>query len=110
MPPDINTLLNNINDDLRAIKQYCELNKLLINIKKTKAMCFFYQVNKFNIQYDNINIDIVDEFKFLGYYINKILKFKTHCDMLIKKLSSFNFILYKFKINAVNSYLSIIYI
>ena len=58
-------------------------------------MCFFNQVNEFNIQYDNINIDIVDEFKFLGYYINKNLKFKTHCDMLIKKLSSCNFILYK---------------
>ena len=44
-------------------------------------MCFFNQLNEFNIQKDNINIDIVDEFKFLGYYINKNLKFKTHCDM-----------------------------
>lgn len=45
---------------------------------------------------DDMKIDFVDCFNFLGIIINKNLKWKEHCDFVSKKISKTNGILNKF--------------
>ena len=78
------TILNDnleslINDELLKINEWLKINKLSLNIAKSKYMTF-QRTNK-NIQtltlkIDNINIEQVKEFNFLGLIIDTNLNWK----------------------------------
>jgi hypothetical protein len=79
-----------LNEDLTAVSEWLKLNKLSLNISKTKAMILHTPQRKFlypDIYIDNIRISFVDEFNFLGIIIDKNMKFKAHLCHISKKIS-----------------------
>ena len=74
-----------INDELLKIKEWLKINKLSLNIAKSKYMTF-QKTNK-NIQtltlkIDNINIEQVKEFNFLGLIIYKKSELERHTEKI----------------------------
>ena len=66
-----------------------EVNKLLINKNKTKMM-FFYMppkcIDALTIKMRGMEIEVVDDFKFLGITINKYLNWKLHVNVSGNKM------------------------
>ena len=90
---DLNLELDNISDWLK-------LNKLSLNVKKCKYMIFHTtqrKVNNLELKIDNIFIERVYEFNFLGLNINENLNWKTHINKIAHKLSKSIGILNKLK-------------
>ena len=83
---DINSLELQMNLELRKVKEWCDINKLLINFKKTNYM-IVKSPRKKNV---NVNINITnrdgschslerkDHIKYLGVMINSALTWKNH--------------------------------
>ena len=84
-----------INEELVKINDWLKINKLSLNVVKSKFMIF--QKKKKNIQIlnlkiDNVNIDQVKEFNFLGLIIDTNLNWKKHAEKyqmhVLRKLES----------------------
>ena len=74
---NIETIENNINKDLLLIVAWRHRNKPLINTTKTQMTIFHTphrEVTYPRIRINNSPVEIVDEFKFLGIFIDKHLK------------------------------------
>ena len=81
---------NEINQELVLVSNWLKLNKLSLNIGKTKAMVFHTPRRKPfvpNLFIDNVQIEFVDNFNFLGIILDKNLKFKPHITHLTTKIS-----------------------
>ena len=84
-------LFNNMQLDVFKIKEWCDVNKLTINVKKTKLMCF----NVKPIQYSNCpvislnqeEIEIVTQYKYLGITIDHELNMYDHIDYMYRMAS-----------------------
>ena len=80
-------LLNiKVNNDLVKIKEWCDLNYLSLNVKKTCIMSFKCELGPVSV--DNCALADMQENKFLGMYIDAKLKFEAHIEILNGKLSS----------------------
>ena len=95
--PHIDTLINNINQELKHLCDYLCANKLALNVKKTN-FCIFsppnnkYQVNNC-IKINNENVSHIgkdnkdESVKFLGIHIDKHLTWKKHINIISSKIS-----------------------
>ena len=84
-----NYISKNLNLELTKVADWLKLNKLSINIKKSKFMVFHMpqkQVNIPNIEIENINIEFADEFNFLWLTIHKHLKCDSHINEIASKI------------------------
>ena len=75
--------VGNIQEDLNNISQWCQENKMTINIKKTKLMHFGSRatLKRFNTQPVSLqgqNIENVHHYKYLGIYLDPTLNFNKH--------------------------------
>ena len=88
-----------INKELEKLNTWFQLNKLTLNVEKTKCMFFHKRraVPPINISMNNIPIDIVPHFKYLGIILDTHLSWKTHVAMVTGKLSKINGILNRLK-------------
>ena len=85
-----NEIAMNINNELKAISDWLKINKLSLNINKTKAMIFHSEQRNVplpDLFIEETVIEFVNEFNFLGLTIDKHLKWKKHTDQVSKKLS-----------------------
>lgn len=85
-----NTVAGLLNEELNKVNDWLQLNKLSLNIDKTKCMMFHTKQKVFEkpiLQIDNCVIEYVDNFNFLGVIINKNLSWNTHLDVIAKKIS-----------------------
>ena len=85
-------LSENINRELQAIYDWLCVNKLSLNIPKTKFMLFHHKQRKIDSIVPNLSIngnaiDHVTKFNFLGFLIDENLSFDSHIDMLSTKIS-----------------------
>ena len=90
----------NINRELNKVDLWLKLNKLSLNINKTKAMIFHMPqkiVQAPIIKIQNTLIEYVDNFNFLGICIDKNLNWKCHVNLIANKLNKVNAILNKLK-------------
>lgn len=79
-------------DGLKQLTEWCQHNKLLINWTKTNAM--FVSTKRFkrpnSIKLNDVEIEVVDEFKLLGVLIDSKLTFIKYtnqlCNSIFKKL------------------------
>ena len=89
-----------ISSELDKILDWLKVNKLSLNIKKTKLM-IFHQPQKNvippKIKIDDIPIECVDNFDLLGITIDKHLHWKSHIDKVANKISKTIGILNKLK-------------
>jgi hypothetical protein len=92
-PATLHADINILNMELASIHEWLLLNKLSLNIGKTKYMLYhlpqrhidFSQLPSIHI--NNINITRSKEFNFLGLTINENLNWKPHIDKISNKLA-----------------------
>lgn len=87
---DINELIKKVNSDLVNIFNYLCLNKLKLNMEKTKTMVIGKKFNSSlidNIKINNVIIEKVSIYKYLGIVVDNKLNFKANIDNLCKKVA-----------------------
>ena len=97
---NIETIENNINKELVLIVAWLHRNKLLINTAKTNMTIIHTphrEVTYPRIKINNSSVEIVDEFKFLGIFIDKHLKLSTHTEFIANKISKYTGVINKLK-------------
>ena len=91
-------LERDINNELEKITLWLKLNKLSLNVQKTKLMIFHRrqkQINELNISINGTDIERVESFNFLGLHIHESLSWRTHTDIVRNKISKVVGILYR---------------
>jgi hypothetical protein len=85
--------------------QWSQTNHMTLNTGKTKAMCLSLSNNTVMepVSVDGDIIEYVEEFKFLGVWIDKRLSFTKHCETTVKKANTRVFFLQKLKRLGVNT-------
>ena len=89
---DKSTLSIKINNELSNIQQWLNINKLSLNVNKTKYMIFHnYQrdINSYtpDVRINNQPIERVTEFNFLGLTIDEHLNWKAHILKISNKIA-----------------------
>lgn len=87
---DLNELIKNVNSDLVNLFDYLCLNKLKLNMEKTKTMIIGKKICgeiSEKIVIDNVIVDSVSSYKYLGITVDSKLNFKEHVDNLCKKVA-----------------------
>ena len=89
---DPQTAVDTINTELGKLHEWFNANRLSLNVKKTKFM--FIEPNSKNrttvhpcINISNTEIGRVKQFKFLGIILNEKLNWKTHIELIRKKIA-----------------------
>ena len=90
----IESLENKVNDILIKVGIWFNVNKLSINISKTKFILFtrkpYTQVNQIEIKLNNILIEQTDHIKFLGVTIQHNFSWEIHIRNIGNKVSQVN--------------------
>uniref|UniRef100_A0A669C5X4 Reverse transcriptase domain-containing protein n=1 Tax=Oreochromis niloticus TaxID=8128 RepID=A0A669C5X4_ORENI len=96
---DLEQLLTTVEKELNILKNWFDVNKLSLNIKKTKLIIFGTRQmkNVSKIRVNGIEIERVFENKFLGVLIDDKLSWKSHINHVTTKMSKTIAILYKTK-------------
>ena len=89
---DIEVISSNINSELNDIQEWLSINKLSLNVKKTKYMLFHYRQRNVsniipNIVIGSEPIERVAEFNFLGLTIDENLDWNPHLQKISNKVS-----------------------
>ena len=88
-----------INKELDKVNVWLKLNKLTLNVEKTKCMFFRKKrtPEKISLSIDNKSIDAVSHSNFLGLLIDENLSWKYHITMVTNKLSKISGVLHRLK-------------
>ena len=107
-----NNLTDIINGELDKINDWLSANKLSLNVKKTKYMVFhrsqkkvIYPLLKFN----NVEIERVTSFNFLGLILDSTLQWQTHTNHISLKISRVIGIMYRLKLIYPQAVLLLLY-
>ena len=100
-PLDHGSVIQDLNTELSKIYDWLAVNRLSLNISKTKFM-IFHHPNKnlppnIEIKVNGTSIERVSEFCFLGLIINENLTWNTHIDKVTNKISKYTGILNRLK-------------
>lgn len=97
---DYKVLLDQLNGDLKNINDYFCENKLKLNIQKSKYMVIGTKTKIKNIDSKNlsvciggVNLEGVEEFKYLGVVLDTTLSFNNHIDYIKNKVAKKNYFL-----------------
>jgi hypothetical protein len=91
---------SHINKELELINEWLKLNKLSLNINKSKYIIFHTlrkTIKPIKLKIEQTQIEQVHEFNFLGLTINEHLNWKDHIDKISSKISKTMGILNKLK-------------
>ena len=80
-----------VNSELSSAAEWLAENKLSLNVKKTKFMCFDTSrstSSNFDISISNEKLEQVKSQKFLGVIFDDKLMWKDHINMIISRLNS----------------------
>ena len=87
---DVNLLVAKFNSFLVLLSNWLSSNKLSPNVGKTKLM-FFSPQNQYvdypNVYFNDVTLERVSSFKYLGLYIDSRLSYSVHCEYVVRKLS-----------------------
>lgn len=81
-----NECVQQVNQDLNDLSYWFKMNKLKLNIDKTKGM-IINGITESIIKIDNDEIEIVNEIKYLGIIIDNKLKFHKNIDYICRKVA-----------------------
>ena len=102
---------DNINTHLEKINVWLKLNKLTVNVSKTKFVIFHKRRDtpQLDLLLNNIKIEQVSNFTFLGIILDTSLSWKYHTKMIAIKISKIIGILHKLKYISPKEILLILY-
>ena len=97
---DITTITHNINTEISHIVTWLTQNKLLINTPKTKITVF--HIPQKHVLYPKITlideeIEIVNDFKFIGIILNKHMKWTSHAESIANTISKYTGVINRLK-------------
>ena len=110
-----NNLSNDINYELNKISDWLIVNKLSLNIKKTKFMVFHHRQKVLTenmipeLAINNTIIERVKEFDFLGLTLNENMDWSSHCHKIANKISRILGVMDRLKHYLPTSVLTTIY-
>lgn len=86
---DLEKLLNDVNEEMYKLKNWFNINKLSLNVKKTKLMLFGNRKKDMPIQItiQNTVIERVEQIVFLGVVIDEKMSWKPHICYLRSKVA-----------------------
>ena len=101
----------NINIHLEKINVWLKLNKLTVNVSETKFMIFHKRrvAPQLDLLLNNIKIEPISNFTFLGIILDTSLSWKYHAKMIAIKITKIIGILHKFKYIFLKEMFLIIY-
>ena len=90
---DIGFIRNALAQDMETVAEWLRLNKLTLNVSKTKTMVFgtphmLKENPKLVMQQDGVEFEQVSTFKYLGLMLDSSISFESHLGTLTKKVSS----------------------
>ena len=91
---------SNLQHEMTLVSEWCTNNNLILNINKTKEVVFSNARDNPNpnpVRLNNIEIEQVQEYKYLGTIINQKLKFHTNTDVLVRNSRKRLFIMRKLR-------------
>ena len=97
---DHNNLSADINRELVKVNDWLKVNKLSLNVGKTKYMLFskpYKILPNLDIQISNSTLELVTNFTFLGLTIDHNLTWKSHMNNISNKISKICGIIAKLK-------------
>ena len=82
----------NINRELKDISTWLKVNKLSLNVKKTKFMLFHHKQRNIasfipNLEIEGHSIEQVAEFNFLGLTVDQHMSWEPHVNKIANKIS-----------------------
>ena len=88
-----------INSELEKVNTWLKLNKLAINVDKSKCMFFHKRraITPLKFSMSNRTIDVVHNFNYLGIMLDANMSWKSHIAIVSNKLSRINGILHLLK-------------
>ena len=89
-----------INNELNKVMNWLKLNKLSLNVQKTKYITFRKSqknVTPLDLSIDDIPIDYVDECNYFGIILHEHLTWKMHINMVTNKIAKVSDILNRLK-------------
>ena len=104
----------NINDELQKIHTWLAINKLSLNVKKTKFMLFHHRRRNIEnmipeLQINGYKLERVREFNFLGLLIDENLTWDSHIQKVSSKVSRILGVMYRLKSYIPGHILLILY-
>ena len=111
-------LINTANEELKGIVRWLNVNRLSLNVKKSKYILFYRKGTTPNcnnkLYLNNTEVERVTQIKYLGYIIDEQLSWKAHINYVSLKISKNIAILKKLTKffntdNLYNFYYSLIY-
>ena len=96
---DVIECIQNGQDMLDKLIAWCDLNKLTINVKKTKSMIIKHGNEQCNLRLyiHGESVDFVNSFEYLGIHIDHKLSMNNHVDAIYKKCTQKLAMLYKIR-------------
>ena len=96
---DFNELTTQLQTELNVLIDWLNYNKLAVNVSKTKCIVFSSgkAFNEPDIRIQNVKIEIVSDYKYLGLIIDERLSFNTHVKQLKGKLSYYCGLIYSLR-------------
>ena len=93
----MNALSENINRELKPINLWLILNKIKVNVTKSKFIVFSYrnEPDLPTLQLGAGDISSTDQIKFLGITLDKNLNFKPHINCVLNKMSKSVGVMYR---------------
>ena len=91
---------NKLNSEISKIDDWLTINKLSLNVSKTKFMVFAKPnkiIPNFDVKIRNSSVELVSKFNFLGVTLDKGLTWKSHIDKIASKVSKCSGILSRLK-------------
>ena len=85
--------VDNLQEDIRSLNTWCQNNGILANTDKTKVMVFgsprvVSNVSEPNIVLDNIPLEVVSGYRYLGVSLDCQLSYNVHVNKLIGSVSA----------------------
>ena len=86
-----------INTELDKVNTWLKVNKLSLNVEKTKRMIFHKRshLNLMQFSINDIDIDVVSHFNYLGIILDENISWKKHVAMITNKLSKISGVLHR---------------
>ena len=115
---DFNSLIGQLNRELSRVRDWTLANRLTLNVSKTNAIIFSNRsmpdYSNFSLHLDANNVEIVNDVRFLGFYIDNKLNFSKHINYITGKIARNTGIFYRIRNSLplkakINFYYSFIY-
>ena len=87
--PNLETITNEIENELEKVLDWLLANKLIINLNKTHSMLFTNKrvERKISIKAKNTTLEQKNECKFLGVIVDENINWKSHVNQVSSKIS-----------------------